>query len=134
MRRPRTTPPLPNASVLDASAGCCNTRGPTSGPSPILPGQGSGHPAYEHPNTAVVGQFAVHPDWQRTGLGQRLLNTVEARAVHLGAQELLLDTSERAVDLIAWYERRGYQRISSAQWSHTNYESVVLARALTGSP
>lgn len=96
----------------------------------VLPGHGEGTPWYERPDVAIVEQFAVHPDHQREGLGSELLNHAVNRGREVGASNLMLDTSERATELIHWYLRRGFRRIGDAQWSHTNYTSWVLARDL----
>ena len=55
----------------------------------------------EHYRTAWhFGQFAVHPDLQRTGLGSHLLGMIEDRAMSNGARCIALDTAEPATHLI----------------------------------
>jgi GNAT superfamily N-acetyltransferase len=49
------------------------------------PGASRGTPWYERPDVAVFGQFGIEPSWQRRGVGSRLLDFVERRAVELGA-------------------------------------------------
>ena len=58
-----------------------------------------------------VGMFAVEPALQAQGLGRALLAEVEriARAERLGSRLRMTVIGQRAA-LIAWYERRGYQR------------------------
>ena len=80
------------------------------------------------------GQFAVRPDLQGKGLGRRLMETVEQEAIDGGALELALDTAEGALHLIRWYERLGYRFIEHADWSTTNYRSVILSKSLPASP
>ena len=89
-----------------------------------------GTPWLERPGVASLAQFAVAPAWQSRGLGGRLLDWAEARALAGGAQEIALDTAEPATHLVAWYARRGYRPIETVQWSHTNYRSVIMSRAL----
>lgn len=76
------------------------------------------------------GQFAVRPDLQRKGIGNRLLSTVEQRALDLGAHELALDTAEGATHLRRWYERLGFRLVGHVSWHDTNYRSVVLSKTL----
>ena len=63
-------------------------------------------------NTALgyLGMLCVLPTLQSGGLGRRLLDAAEdhARALGLAAMEMTVIDSRDA--LIAWYERRGYQR------------------------
>lgn len=88
----------------------------------------SGSPWLDRPGVASLGQFAVDPACQAAGLGGRLMDLVEARAVQTGAAEIALDTAEPATHLVTWYERRGYRLIEHAQWKHTNYRSVIMSK------
>ena len=89
-----------------------------------------GCPWYDRDDVASLGQFAVDPDLQGQGLGRRLIAFVEERAMATGAHEIALDTAEPATHLVDWYGRLGYRFIEYAQWSHTNYSSVILSKAL----
>ena len=59
---------------------------------------------------AYLGMLCVAPDLQSAGLGRRLLDAAEdhARALGIAAMEMTVIDSRDA--LIAWYERRGYDR------------------------
>lgn len=85
---------------------------------------------YQRPDTASMGQLAVDPPYQGRGIGRALMERAERRAVERGAQWIAIDTSERAVELIATYRRRGYEIVESVKWDVTNYQSVVLAKRL----
>jgi predicted N-acetyltransferase YhbS len=89
-----------------------------------------GMPWLDRPEIASLGQFAVEPKLQRGGLGLRLMEQVERRAVESGAAEIALDTAETATHLIAWYGKRGYRLIEYAQWDHTNYRSAIMSKSL----
>lgn len=91
-------------------------------------GRTSGSPWLDRPEVASLGQFAVAPEWQGTGLGAQLMNLAERRAAETGAAEIALDTAEPAEHLVALYRRRGYRLIEHAQWSHTNYRSVIMSK------
>lgn len=87
---------------------------------------------YERAGVAVLSQFAVEPSFQRRGWGSQMIEHLEARAAARGWSELSIDTSEGAKHLIGLYERRGYRHVGYAQWSHTNYRSVLLSKRLAG--
>ncbi|MFJ4591370.1 MULTISPECIES: GNAT family N-acetyltransferase [unclassified Kitasatospora] len=75
-------------------------------------------------------QLAVDPTYQGIGLGKRLLTLAEERIVALGSIEAVIDTSAEAIELVAWYRRRGYVPVGTWRWDVTNYESVVLLKDL----
>ncbi|MEQ1854055.1 MAG: GNAT family N-acetyltransferase, partial [Chthoniobacteraceae bacterium] len=55
---------------------------------------------FSQPGVWSFGQFAVRPDLQRNGMGQRLMHVIEQRALQHGAAELALDTAEGATHLV----------------------------------
>jgi GNAT superfamily N-acetyltransferase len=59
---------------------------------------------YERNDVAVFGQFAVHPDLQKNGIGTKLILQAEERATDLGANEIACDTAEGVTHLISYYE------------------------------
>jgi GNAT superfamily N-acetyltransferase len=86
---------------------------------------------YQNPGIAVFGQFAVEPSYQNTGIGSSIMNFVEERAKQNGADELALDTSEKALHLIEYYKKRGYRFVQYHRWDVVNYRSVVMSKKLT---
>lgn len=85
---------------------------------------------YQRPGVAYCGQFGISPDHQGLVIGSLLMDLVEQRAWSTGAQEIALDTSDQAEDLIAWYRRRRYRPVGEVDWEVTNYRSVVLSKNL----
>ena len=85
---------------------------------------------YHKPGVGVLGQFAVHPEYQGTGIGAALLREIEALAIKGGASELALDTSEQTLHLIDYYGRKGFRFIEYIQWGETNYRSVIMSKCL----
>ena len=62
-------------------------------------------------NKAYVGSFAVHPKLQNSGLGKKVLNLAEQYAVTcFQPEQFILVVLSSRTELIAFYERRGYQR------------------------
>lgn len=90
-----------------------------------------GSPWYDRPDVASFGQFAVKPEYQKLGIGSKLLGVVENRARLLGVRELALDTAETASHLIHYYQLRNYRFIEHVKWDVTNYRSVILSKTLT---
>ncbi len=82
------------------------------------------------PDVSHFAQFAVDPDLQGRGIGQLLLDVVEARAKELGYKHLALSMAEPDTALRAFYERRGFAFVEHWQWPYTNYRSCILSKAL----
>ena len=92
--------------------------------------QTRGCPWYDRPDVASFGQFAIDPQWQRQGIGSKLLAIAEERSTETGAAELALDTAEPAHDLIEFYTQRGYRFIEHVKWDVVNYRSVVMSKRI----
>jgi GNAT superfamily N-acetyltransferase len=86
---------------------------------------------YREPHVAFAQQFAVEPSYQRRGIGSALMTWAEAWARERGYRELAVDTAEPALDLVAYYERRGHRRVDDVQWPGKRYRSVVLSKSLS---
>jgi GNAT superfamily N-acetyltransferase len=56
-----------------------------------------------------LGLFAVEPTRQAGGLGRRLLEAAEAYARERGGRRMRMTVIAVRAELIAWYQRRGYQ-------------------------
>jgi DNA-binding MarR family transcriptional regulator len=61
--------------------------------------------------TGEIKRMWVHPDWRGVGLGQRMLDHLEALAAQLGRDRVVLDTNSTLVEAISMYERSGYRPI-----------------------
>jgi ribosomal protein S18 acetylase RimI-like enzyme len=60
---------------------------------------------------AYFGMFAVRPELQGAGLGKAVLAEAERTVVaEWGSREMQMTVIRQRADLIAWYERRGYER------------------------
>ena len=93
--------------------------------------EAQGPPYFSKPGIASFSQFAVDPEMQGLGIGLRLLDLCERRAVETGATELACSMAEPDTDLMNFYFRRGYRLIGHWQWPYTNYRSAILSKTLT---
>ena len=62
--------------------------------------------------TAEICRMRVHPDFQRRGLGTRILSRLEERARELGFRTLTLETTVRQVAAIRMYTKSGYVEVA----------------------
>jgi ribosomal protein S18 acetylase RimI-like enzyme len=63
-----------------------------------------------HPSGRVeIKRMRVHPDHQRRGVGQAMLDHLEARAAELGYTGIYLDTTTLQEPAIALYKKNGYR-------------------------
>lgn len=86
---------------------------------------------YNNSFVAKIGQFAVLPELQKTGIGSFMMEIVEREARKMNnIKELSLDTSENAKHLIKYYEEKGYKYKETIKWDVTNYKSIVLSKPL----
>jgi GNAT superfamily N-acetyltransferase len=85
---------------------------------------------YEQRHVAAVHQFGVMPTAQRGGIGSKLIQLCETRAVETGATEIALDTAEGAEHLVGWYERLGYRPVAIEQWQGKSYRSLIMSKDL----
>lgn len=67
-------------------------------------------------DSAYIGSFAVLPEHQDLGLGSLILNEVEQFIKHqLKAKTINMVVLSDRFELIAYYERRGYQQTGSIE-------------------
>ncbi len=59
-------------------------------------------------DTGYLGQLAVDPSRQATGIGRAIIAAAEARARDHGAALMEMTVIDRRAELIAYYGRRGY--------------------------
>ncbi|MCX2861536.1 GNAT family N-acetyltransferase [Paucibacter sp. PLA-PC-4] len=87
-------------------------------------------PWYLREDTAILSQFAVDPDLQGRGLGERLMDAAEAWAVERGFAHVALDTAKPAQHLQRRYAKRGYAQVGEVQWDGKTYASVLMVKTL----
>ena len=79
------------------------------------------------PAAMLIYSVAVHPDYQKRGLGRRLLTLAEEQALAAGYQQIRLYTNEHMVENIALYLQLGYQETGREPVSGTNIVHMVKA-------
>jgi GNAT superfamily N-acetyltransferase len=85
---------------------------------------------FRRDDTVLFGKFAVDPDMQNQGLGSKLMDFIEEKARSNRKKAIVLDTSEKALHLIDYYHKRGYEYVHHWQWPDVNYKSVVMRKYL----
>jgi len=90
------------------------------------PDPASGVPLYREPGICHFGQFGVDPEFKGRGIGKALHEEIIAFARKEGACGMSLDTAAPAADLIAMYQRWGYEIVDRTKFSTVNYESVIM--------
>src|SRR6266568_590896 len=81
-------------------------------------------------DSLLVENVAVSPSAQGTGLGRRLMEFAEERAVGHGLRKLSLYTNEVMVENLAIYARLGYRE--TARGEQDGYRRVFLAKEVGG--
>lgn len=79
---------------------------------------------------AEITRMRVAPAHQRRGYGTRLLRRLEARAIELGYEVLVLDTTARQAGARRLYESFGYEREAAFEWRE--YEVLLYRKELDG--
>ena len=71
---------------------------------------------------AEVLRVRVHPATRRRGIGRKLMEALETRALELGVRELHLDTATNQPEAVAFYRGIGYEEVrqeTRPEWSWT---------------
>ncbi len=94
------------------------------------PGHTAGTPWFDRADVASFSQLAVEPWLQGRGIGGLLIRTAEQAAADSGAAHIALSTPEPAAELVAMYRHKGYEVVERTQWPGTNYQSVIMSKAI----
>lgn len=91
-------------------------RGPSNHDRVMLVGEAAGQPVAcvqleRRGDEAYLGMLTIDPARQTMGLGKALLTAAEAWVLaNWQTRRMTMTVIEQRLELIAWYERRGYQR------------------------
>ena len=73
-------------------------------------GSSMGFATYKiHGESATMGLLAVSPDFQRRGVGQKMLAYVEEKLFKKGITEILIPTQQANIQACNFYEKQGYK-------------------------
>jgi ribosomal protein S18 acetylase RimI-like enzyme len=75
-----------------------------------------------------IENVAVHPDYQRRGLGRRLMAFAEQEARMAGVDEMQLYTNEAMQENIALYQHLGYEEMERRE--HEGFRRVFMRKRL----
>ena len=79
---------------------------------------------------AHIGTLAVHPDWRRRGLGEKLLTALLRQAGDLGAITALLEVRAGNLAAQALYRKHGFEEVGRRKrYYHDNGEDALLLTA-----
>ena len=77
---------------------------------------------------AEICRMRVHPDFQRRGLGGRMLRMLEERARELGFRRLTLETTAGQAAAIGMYLKAGYGEVS--RFRKLGFEVLVFEKSI----
>jgi len=86
-------------------------------------------------SVADVMTLGVALEWQRRGLGDRLVTELVGRARARGAESLMLEVRARNAEAIALYERHGFSQVAvrPAYYQPDGVDALVMRRGVDGS-
>jgi ribosomal protein S18 acetylase RimI-like enzyme len=79
-------------------------------------------------HSLLVDNVAVHPDYQRKGLGRKLMALAEAEAHRLGLTTVTLYTNEHMTENIELYKRLGYTE--TERKAEQGYHRVYMRKSV----
>jgi ribosomal protein S18 acetylase RimI-like enzyme len=68
-------------------------------------------------SVAEIKRMRVHPDFQRAGCGQLILDKLEEKARQSGYTELCLDTTTKQIPAQKLYEKNGYRQTGRTRYA-----------------
>ncbi len=79
---------------------------------------------------AVLKRMRVHPDFQRRGYAQKILEMLENKAREMGFKKIILDTTLRAVAAQKMYLKNGYAETGRRKVEQFNTELIFYEKDL----
>lgn len=97
----------------------------------VLPYSAAKHNHYvEDGQDVSVEQFAVHPDFQRSGIGTLLMTVAEDLVRMFSGRRMFLDTPKEAGRLRSFYQRQGYSEIGEYQPFESGQKNIIYMKLL----
>lgn len=70
-------------------------------------------------------RIAVHPDFRRMHIAERLLEDIHGQMQERGAVKCFLEVKSRNAPAIALYEKQGYQKIALRKNYYNNDDAII---------
>lgn len=88
----------------------------------------------DYSDIVVIHTFAVHPNYLKEGIGQKLMEFAISHSKEIKAKAIRLDVYEKNIPAIKLYEKLGYQYIDTVDLGYAEhgldwfklYEKVLL--------
>ncbi len=77
-------------------------------------------------NTCKLKRMRIHPDYQRSGLGKRILIRLEQFARETNYIRIVLRTSPKLESACLFYEKNGYSRIANPDGDNLSWYEKIL--------
>lgn len=81
------------------------------------------------PDAMLIYSIAIRPEYQRKGLGKRLLQLADEKAIEAGYATIRLYTNERMAENVAYYKQVGYHETHQEPYLGTM--TVHMAKTLS---
>ncbi len=79
---------------------------------------------------AEIKRIRVHPDYQREGFGQIILNELEKKATKMGYKILQLDTTDKQIPAQKFFEKNGYAKTKTERLEKYNLDMIFYEKKL----
>jgi ribosomal protein S18 acetylase RimI-like enzyme len=80
--------------------------------------------------TLYLGRLGVLPSLKRSGIGSKIMNTIELLALQENYEGIQLDTAKPAEHLVNWYQRLGYNIVGETKFEGKTYESWIFEKLI----
>jgi len=79
---------------------------------------------------AEIKRIRVHPDCQRKGFGQRILDELEKRAAKMSYKILQLDTTNKQIPAQKFFEKNGYVKTKTERLEKHNLDMIYYKKKI----
>lgn len=78
-------------------------------------------------NKLYLGMLTVSPELQNSGIGKQLLHEAEVHALALGLPKIVMTVISIREELIAWYNRHGFEDTGAREPFPLNATDAIIA-------
>ena len=80
--------------------------------------------------SAEIKRIRVHPDYQRRGFGQTILDELEKRAAKKGYKILQLDTTNKQIPAQKFFEKNGYVKTKTERLEKYGLDMIFYEKRI----